>query len=132
VAGTCGVDGCIKLAKNSGMCWGHYCRVRRHGSTEIGIKRIPGLKYERMLAGYPDKPTDGCWEWTGNRTGDGYGRLAGRQGLAHRLSYEYHLGPIPDGLEIDHLCRNRGCGNPAHMEAVTHRVNCQRREVRHR
>ncbi len=68
-----------------------------------------------------------CWEWTAART-NGYGvfRLAGRNFSAHRLAYELMVAEIPDGLQIDHLCRNRACVNPAHMEPVTNRENTLR------
>ena len=66
-----------------------------------------------------------CIEWPGARTPTGYGR-SGRDGYAHREAYERAKGPIPAGLEIDHLCWNRGCVNPDHLEAVTHRVNLLR------
>ena len=76
--------------------------------------------------------TDGCWWWTG-ATDKGYGKFwAGtpaegrRLWSAHRLAYAMRRGPIPQGLEIDHLCRNPGCVNPDHLEAVTHRENIQR------
>ena len=62
-----------------------------------------------------------CWEWTASRR-NGYGQFgicAGRVIEAHRYAYEYLVGPIPEGLHIDHLCRNMGCVNPAHMEPVT-------------
>jgi hypothetical protein len=61
-----------------------------------------------------------CWEWTGHRT-NGYGRIRHGSFLAtaHRLSYEMFIGPIPDGMHLDHLCRNRGCVNPEHLEPVT-------------
>ena len=72
--------------------------------------------------------TEGCWLWTASRTPDGYGKLkvAGRWGRAHRVAYEQLVGPIPDGLQIDHLCRVRHCVNPAHMEPVTCRENLMR------
>lgn len=76
-----------------------------------------------------NKNTDsGCWEWTASRTGAGYGQIAqGRTMLyAHRLAYEWLVGPIPDGLELDHLCRNRRCCNPDHLEPVTHGDNMRR------
>lgn len=62
-----------------------------------------------------------CWEWTGSVNGSGYGSYA--QQMAHRFSYEMYKGKIPDGLTIDHLCRNKKCVNPEHLEAVTSREN---------
>jgi hypothetical protein len=72
--------------------------------------------------------SDGCWEWRGGRHTAGYGvlRWQGKTGYAHRISYEMTVGPIPEGLQIDHLCRNRLCVNPSHLEAVTRRVNILR------
>lgn len=67
----------------------------------------------------------GCWEWQGMRCHHGYAYFGGRG--AHRLAYELWVGPIPAGLTIDHLCRNRGCVNPTHLEAVTILVNNGRR-----
>lgn len=71
---------------------------------------------------------DGCWEWTGQRA-ERYGRFyAGdtRERWAHRISYKLHVGPIPDHLEIDHLCRFTFCVNPEHMELVTPEENKRR------
>lgn len=71
----------------------------------------------------------GCWEWTGSVNEDGYGRFAvshRKTVRAHRWAYEALVGPIPQGLVIDHLCRNRACVNPAHMEPVTNRTNVLR------
>lgn len=77
--------------------------------------------------------TDECWEWTGHRSRTGYGAIAmprreGKTNIAkaHRVSYELFVGPIPDGLVIDHLCRNRACVRPDHMEPVTAGVNALR------
>jgi hypothetical protein len=70
--------------------------------------------------------TEGCWEWLGARTkAEGYGvyRLNNRNHVAHRVAYELNIGLIPEGMQIDHLCRNRLCVNPAHMEVVTNQVN---------
>lgn len=67
---------------------------------------------------------DGCWEWRGTRAKFGYGMVTilGVPQVVHRITY----GPIPDGLEIDHLCRNPCCVRPDHLEAVTHKVNMER------
>ena len=71
-----------------------------------------------------------CWNWGGYRTKNGYGAFNGgpsnRTVLAHRWSYEHHRGAIGDGLTIDHLCRNRACVNPLHLEAVSMQINVLR------
>lgn len=69
--------------------------------------------------------TDSCWLWTGSRNLQGYGQWPNAFGsaLAHRYAYTFCVGPIPDGLEIDHLCRVPLCVNPDHLEPVTHREN---------
>lgn len=69
----------------------------------------------------------GCWFWTGALT-RGYGSFntGGKRKYAHRLAYEELVGPIPDGLQIDHLCRVPNCVNPEHLEPVTQRENLRR------
>lgn len=70
---------------------------------------------------------DECWPWLGSRN-QGYGRLmiGGKQCRAHRIVFEWKREKIPNGLQLDHLCRNRGCVNPKHLEIVDHRTNVLR------
>jgi hypothetical protein len=71
---------------------------------------------------------NGCWQWTGKLMKIGYAEISwnGRRFYAHQVSYLLHKGDIPEGLEIDHLCENKGCVNPDHLEAVPHWVNSVR------
>lgn len=73
-------------------------------------------------------PCGGCWEWTARLNRDGYGEFwwDDRAQKAHRVAYELMVGPIPDGLTLDHLCRNRCCVNPNHLEPVSITVNIRR------
>ena len=73
-------------------------------------------------------PVTGCHLWTGATGGAGYGYFGfkKKRTTAHRWAFENYKGPIPEGTEIDHLCRVRLCVNPDHLEAVTHRVNLLR------
>jgi len=89
---------------------------------------------ERFWAKVNEAAPNGCWEWTGARD-RGYGRFSdGRRTVyAHRFAYEELVGPIPEGKQLDHLCRNRACvkviadkSGPAHLEPVTGRVNTLR------
>lgn len=75
----------------------------------------------------PDSP-NGCWLWRDHRNKDGYGQIkVGRKMVrSHRFAFLTFVGPVPPGLELDHLCRNPGCVNPAHLEPVTHRENTLR------
>ena len=75
--------------------------------------------------------TGDCWEWIGaRRKADGYGAFhvagEGQTDVAHRVVWKLLVGPIPYGLTIDHLCRNRACVNPDHLQVVAHRVNILR------
>lgn len=73
----------------------------------------------------------GCWEWQAFLTPKGYGQFSvkGRMVRAHRFAYEWMVGPITEGMELDHLCRNRRCVNPDHLEPVTHRENVLRGDL---
>ncbi len=78
--------------------------------------------------------SDSCWLWNHSLTQNGYGRFwaDGRMWLAHRWIYEQEVGPIAEGLQVDHLCRVRNCVNPAHLEAVTASENTVRSDLSQR
>ena len=95
----------------------------------FGDERLPPRFWQKVRV-----TQSGCWEWVGSRTLDGYGQTmigSRRDGsrchvLIHRWVYENLIGPFPPDLESDHLCRNRVCANPVHIEPVTSRENVLR------
>ncbi len=96
--------------------------------NRVGV-RIKGTIAERFWAKV-DKADVGCWDWVGagGRAANGYGTFwTGERFIgAHRMAYELSVGAVPEGLELDHLCSNKLCCNPDHMEAVTRQVNIGR------
>jgi hypothetical protein len=91
--------------------------------SETGDPRIPQRVWRKITV-----TPAGCWQWDGRLEPTGYARVrvGKRMCLLHRWVYTTLVGPIPDGLECDHLCRNRACGNPSHIEPVTRRENLRR------
>ena len=116
----CAVCGKIIKGEPSQVIRRKYCGVKCSG---IGNR----ANLEDSLKRYRVDEESGCWLWEGSTRG-GYGRLRvnGEMMEAHRASYEAHIGKIPEGLVIDHLCRNRACINPSHLEPTTSKENISR------
>jgi hypothetical protein len=122
----CSIQGCEGTPLARGWCQLHYGRWTKHGDPQATTWRSkPAAERlrDRVVIG-----DGGCWELHGTRNSSGYAwhTVNGRKVLAHRFSYESFVGPIPLGLEIDHLCRNRICCNPEHLEPVTRVENLAR------
>lgn len=98
-----------------------------------GVRRKPRPTPLERFWNLVDRPDDPimCWQWRGVPNHDGYGRFndGTRMVMAHRFAYEALVGPIPPELESDHLCKNRGCVNPAHIRPTTHLENMKTRDL---
>lgn len=141
-ATVCTLDGCDAPVARLDLCNKHALRLERHGHPLAGGRWRPvGSTPAERLAGFVNPVSNGCWLWNGARTAAGYGwvRVNGESVAAHRWAYETLVGPIPDGLHIDHLCHtndltcrggdacpHRPCVNPSHLEPVTNAENARR------
>lgn len=125
----CAVEGCERASDSRGLCQTHYMRWW-YGSKRRGPIRAYGQsKAEYFWAKVDRRGPDECWPWLAAVGAKGYakGKHGGKWFNPHRFSYELVNGPIADGLTIDHLCLNKCCMNPAHLEAVTAAENTRRR-----
>jgi len=121
----CSISGCDRLAVERGWCHRHYMRWWEQGRVTLLPTPSPE---ERFWGKVARGDSDECWLWSGALNEHGYGLLwlNGRQVRAHRYAYELLVGPIPKRLTLDHLCRNRSCVNPAHLDPATLRENILR------
>ena len=114
----CSFTGCHEPLIAAGLCNKHYKRLRQHGDAALTFNRSETAIAQRFWAKV-DASGD-CWEWTGqrHRTGHGVFTVPGgtpRQQQAHRVSWEMHNGPIPEGMNVCHKCDNPPCIRPEHL-----------------
>lgn len=117
----CTIDGCTRTRQTRGLCHTHYEHWRTYGVPRATVRPHGSLEqrfFDHLIIG------DGCWTLDLSPDQYGYAKICrgGNHGptlTGHRAAYELFRGPVPDGMTLDHLCRNRACVNPWHLEPVT-------------
>lgn len=131
----CAIEACEKPSRSRGWCTKHYQRWQNTGDPQGSKPRTPMPRKSEAERFWPKVAVAGpdeCWEWTGCRLPRGYGQFNAevdgewRKVYAHRWSYEHHVGPIPEGMTIDHQCGNPPCVNPRHLKVATQVDNTMR------
>lgn len=119
----CSFPGCGKQHYGKGLCNAHYIQQRK-GQRLRALR--PKLSLEQRFWAKVQK-AEGCWEWSASTNSHGYAQISvdGVHRGAHRVSWEFAHGPIPDGMFLDHRCANRKCVNPEHLRVVTASENLQ-------
>lgn len=132
--GRCGVLACTNKLHTGGYCAKHAYRYYRYDDPlGGGPERIHGDPTARFWSKVDQPSPYCCWEWVGTVSRLGYGQFStttpdspNGKTFAHIFAWNLLVGPVPDGLELDHLCRNTVCVNPDHLEPVTHQENVRR------
>mgnify|MGYP001141514056 CR=1 FL=1 len=130
----CSFPGCGAKVLGTGLCSGHYHQRRRGDALRPILRGLTSadrfwMKVNKDGPIPTHRPGLGpCWAWTGAAGRHGYGNFGanGRTWRAHQWSYVHEVGAVPDGLMLDHLCRNRLCVRPEHLEPVTNGENVRR------
>lgn len=120
---------CLVCNQEFSSTLGNFNKGRKHCSLKCG--RITANKSITSTIDHVIQKIKfgaGCWVWKERKNQDGYGTLKfhGKRHHAHKFIYELFFGKVPNGLELDHLCSNRPCVNPNHLEPVTHKENIGR------
>lgn len=123
----CSFDGCENVARTTGLCSAHYAQ-KRAGQELRPVRYVRRPVAERFWPKVDKRGPNECWLWTAYTDGYGYGQITVdyKRKKAHRIAYELVVGAIPPGMSLDHLCRQPGCVNPAHLEPVTQGENVRR------
>lgn len=123
----CSFDGCENKRLARGLCSAHYAQMRA-GKELRPVRYVRRPVADRFWPKVDERGPGECWPWTAATDGHGYGQITidYKRKKAHRVAYELTVGPIPDGMSLDHLCRHPECVNPAHLEPVHHAENVRR------